>query len=404
MKGGHVKCAFRNADRERLLWQLWARHPVTLPAQQILTQLNAVAGDGEMSRKQLDQWATSLGLPNRMEGDSRFGQRRPQVIPSLLPADEVAQLSARLDAAFAEMVAERDRTRTKPLLVRKGPGKGPDGRRLMLRTPEREYRFHQLWYEPLTWSMDQIATELNALPGGPLTAVALFKWGWDLGLPHRDLNSTRYGQARKARGPSRLTAEQRASLAHLTMPEPPRPKPLACLTNAGALRAAAGGISALTHQTWPRERLDMLWRLNSQSVGLVDIAAVLNAEFPDAPSVNHQGLVQFLKKRRMRRGDPIPDPTKDHHCYLYRDIPAHDGPPDLGPVEWIKIPWEEIEDWARRQHLIRRDDQNREDWLRTVVNPRRRACGVPLFIPNESQPWERGWRGWRLNDSTRAEI
>lgn len=99
--------------------------------------------------------------------------------------------------------------------------------------------------------------------------------------------------------------------------------------------AAAACVEARTLEVWPPERLEMLWDLYSQGRYPREVAAALTQAFPHLAPLTNDEISTFAGQRKIRRGDPVPDPVERPDCYLYRtmpDVPAPGLPADVWPM------------------------------------------------------------------------
>lgn len=163
------------------------------------------------------------------------------------------------------------------------------------------------------------------------------------------------------------------------------------------LRAARACVHPNTLEAWPRQRLDLLWRLWSRGVKPMAIARELTVAHPDLPPLQGCDISWFARQRGVPRGSPVPDPTFRFDCYLYRDLP--DEPPAEALVsddpagnrrslfvEDAALPWADIDDWAARQNLRRPRGASAGAWL-AAVNRARGRHGLPPFRPVDVPLW-----------------
>lgn len=163
------------------------------------------------------------------------------------------------------------------------------------------------------------------------------------------------------------------------------------------LRAARASVHRGTLEAWPRQRLDLFWRLWSQGVKPMTVAHQLTVAHPDLPPLEGCDVRWFARQRGVPRGSPVPDPTFRFDCYLYRDLPK-DAPAEVSVsddsagdwrslfVEDAALPWVDIDDWAARQNLRRPRGASAGAWL-AAVNRARGRHGLPPFRPVDAPPW-----------------
>ena len=183
---------------------------------------------------------------------------------------------------------------------------------------------------------------------------------------------------------------------------------------AAKVMEGAGLIKDRTLRCWPRERLAQLWELNAAGASPATIAESVTKSFPTLPAVSNYEIRDFIRVRKVRRGEAVPDPIERPDCWLYRDVPAfveadqnENAPGPTGApavIEISELPWCEIRDWARRVGVRQADDQSDNDFLR-AVNGHRLRHALPVFRPaREDKRWAPGWSHWASIDGWAAKA
>ena len=90
----------RTPQRERVMRILWAQPETEVSQRQMVARLNTLPGI-EMTLGGLQQWAMDIGLPYRDPRLAQYRQQRVPRVPSLLSAEELAELEREIAGGAA---------------------------------------------------------------------------------------------------------------------------------------------------------------------------------------------------------------------------------------------------------------------------------------------------------------